>query len=315
VHKNWRRCHRNGNVDDLRIPSSAALASFYRENVLQLATLRFESRTRHASANILFMSDEATEREDMHTYDPRNMIFSAKCKADFEVAAKLRATAFYEDLEARQALPFPPRFVATFRREFAQRESRALEERTRLPSGASSRCICLMSMLNGHRSIGCLDVSLRSGPCASPVNGVCVGEEEDFVYIDNVAVDTASRRKGSASALLEASSDIGISWGACFIYTHVHAQNLAARHLYHSYGFQAPDGVTMLDELSPAKKSQWASPRLMGLMLLRAPLPLKLNFSKIRVDKQCVCGARFEDCSACVCNFATGSRPVSSFKH
>ena len=87
---------------------------------------------------------------------------------------------------------------------------------------------------------GCLDVSVRTGPCASQVNGVCVGEGEEYVYIDNVAVDAGARRRGSASAMLEASSDVAVRWGAGFIYTHVHAENVAARRLYHAYGFRAP---------------------------------------------------------------------------
>jgi hypothetical protein len=102
-------------------------------------------------------------------------IVVAQDMPEFEVAAELRATAFYEDLEARQALPFPPRFVATFRREFAQRERRALKERT-APSGPSRRCLCLMSRLPDLGLVGCLDVSVRNGPCASQVNGVCVTE-------------------------------------------------------------------------------------------------------------------------------------------
>ena len=63
-------------------------------------------------------------------------IFPAEEAAEFEVAAELRATAmFYEDLEARQALPFPPRFIATFRSEFAQRERSALRSAPRSRPG------------------------------------------------------------------------------------------------------------------------------------------------------------------------------------
>ena len=231
-------------------------------------------------------------------------IVVARDMPEFEVAAELRATAFYEDLESRQALPFPPRFVATFRREFAQRERRALKERTAQPSGPSRRCLCLMSRLPDLGLVGCLDVSTRVGPCASQVNGVCVNEGEEYVYIDNVAVDAAARRRGSASAMLEASSDIAMSWGAGVIYTHVHADNLAARRLYHAYGFRAPKGQSIADAMPPGKGAQWASPRLAGLVLLRAPLPLMQAASEKAAAAvgDCTCGGKFPDCDECICH-------------
>ena len=49
----------------------------------------------------------------------------------FEIAATLRATAFYDDLLERGEMPFPARFTAAFRRGIrAERERRALRERT-----------------------------------------------------------------------------------------------------------------------------------------------------------------------------------------
>ena len=231
-------------------------------------------------------------------------IVAAEEASEFEVAAELRATAFYEDLEARQALPFPPRFVATFRREFAQRERRALEERTSQPTGPSRRCLCLMSRAPDLGLTGCLDVSVRTGPCASQVNGVCVGEGEEYVYIDNVAVDAGARRRGSASAMLEASSDVAVRWGAGFVYTHVHAENVAARRLYHAYGFRAPKGIPIKEAISPGKGAQWSSPRLAGLVLLRAPLPLMQAASEKAAAAigDCTCGAKYDECDECVCH-------------
>ena len=231
-------------------------------------------------------------------------IVVAEDASEFEVAAELRATAFYEDLEARQALPFPPRFVATFRREFAQRERRALKERTAQPTGPSRRCLCLMSRAPDLGLTGCLDVSVRTGPCASQVNGVCVGEGEEYVYIDNVAVDAGARRRGSASAMLEASSDVAVRWGAGFIYTHVHADNVAARRLYHAYGFRAPKGIPIAEAMSPGKGAQWSSPRLAGLVLLRAPLPLMQAASEKAAAAigDCTCGAKYDDCDECICH-------------
>jgi ribosomal protein S18 acetylase RimI-like enzyme len=222
---------------------------------------------------------------------------------EFEVAAELRAVAFYEDLEARQALPFPPRFVATFRREFAQRERRALRERTNRPSGPSRRCLCLMAKIPDKGLVGCLDVSVRDGPCCSQVNGACVGDGEEYVYIDNVAVDAGARRRGSASAMLEASSDVAASWGAGFIYTHVHADNVAARRLYHAYVFRAPNGTPISEALSPGAGAAWMSSRLQGLVLLRAPLPLMQAASEKAAAAvgDCTCGAKYEDCDECIC--------------
>ena len=227
----------------------------------------------------------------------------ATAAEEFEVAAELRAAAFYEDLEERQALPFPPRFVATFRREFAQRERRALRERTNRPSGPSRRCLCLMSKTSDLGLVGCADVSVRDGPCCSQVNGACVGNGEEYVYIDNVAVDAGARRRGSASAMLEAASDVAASWGAGFIYTHVHADNVAARRLYHAYGFRAPAGTPISEALSPGAGAAWMSSRLQGLVLLRAPLPLMQAASEKAAAAvgDCTCGAKYEDCDECIC--------------
>ena len=285
-----------------------------------MSTLVPEAETAKGAAPIPVVEDEevaaTAKEEDAAVVTARRTLPSgldivvAQDMPEFEVAAELRATAFYEDLEARQALPFPPRFVATFRREFAQRERRALKERTAQPSGPSRRCLCLMSRLPDLGLVGCLDISVRNGPCASQVNGVCVSEGEEYVYIDNVAVDAAARRRGSASAMLEASSDIAMTWGAEFMYTHVHADNVAARRLYHAYGFRAPNGVPIAEAMSPGKGAQWVSPRLAGLVLLRAPLPLmqqqgeKAATGGVIGEEEdcCTCGATFEDCDECICH-------------
>jgi hypothetical protein len=123
------------------------------------------------------------------------------------------------------------------------------------------------------------------------------------VYVDNVAVDIASRRRGSASAMLEASSDIAMLWGAEFVYTHVHAQNIAARRLYYAYGFRAPEGGSITESLEKCDTAQWISPRLTGLVLLRAPLPLIQVSCKnlLTTFSECRCGAVFGDCDVCIC--------------
>ena len=237
-------------------------------------------------------------------------VFVAEEVVDFKVAADLRAVAFYEDLEERQALPFPSRFVSTFTREFAQRELRALQDRTSVETNNHQRCVCLVAAIAKGGLAGCLDLSERIGPCASQVNGVCVGVDEEYVYIDNVAVDRKSRRQGIASALLETSSNLAVAWGANCVYTHVHADNVAARRLYHSYGFRAPKGKA-LSEVSGAKGVQWTSPRLAGLVLLRAELPLVHKHDRENAKnyfRECTCGANYFACEECICLLAACER-------
>ena len=284
----------------------AAISADALAGTAAVETLEKTSTEENAGQLVAPASDDVADQQVARRSFPSGVeIFPAEEAADFEVAAELRATAFYEDLEARQALPFPPRFIATFRREFAQRERRALKERTAQPSGPSRRCLCLMSRLRSSGAlVGCLDVSVRTGPCASQVNGACVGEGEEYVYVDNVAVDVGARRKGAASAMLEASSDVAIRWGAGFIYTHVHVENIAARRLYHAYGFRAPKGAPIDEAMGPGKSAQWASPRLAGLVLLRAPLPLMQAASEKAAAAvgDCTCGAVFDECDECVCH-------------
>ena len=198
----------------------------------------------------------------------RDNVRIATSEDDFEVVANLRATAFYDDLTERQALPFPPRFTPTFHREFAQRERKALAERVVRPTSACAKCVCLVADDSGEHLvverlrnsssavIGCLDVSIRHNPQSSStryqssaagvvntndsINRYNSGPKtETFVYVDNVAVARRARRRGAAKALLEAASNEAISWGAREMFTHVHCENAAARRLYHAYGFRA----------------------------------------------------------------------------
>jgi ribosomal protein S18 acetylase RimI-like enzyme len=62
--------------------------------------------------------------------------------------------------------------------------------------------------------LGCLDVSWKTGPCGSTINGVCVPDGEEYAYIDNVCVQPDARRAGVASALLDAASDAAVAYGA-----------------------------------------------------------------------------------------------------
>jgi len=213
----------------------------------------------------------------------------------FEIAARLRATAFYDDLLARQALPFPARFIATFHREFAQRERQALRERTTKAVGYATESRCVMTEVGELGLVGCLDVSVRRGPCASQVNGICVSEGATYAYVDNVAVDATARRRGAAKVMLESASAFALERGMTEIWTHVHCDNIAARKLYHRFGFRAPNGAFPLEGSS----KHFAGPRLSGLVLMRAPLPLV--YALDGEADECACGACFDQVEKCIC--------------
>lgn len=213
----------------------------------------------------------------------------------FEIAARLRATAFYDDLLERGEMPFPPRFTATFHREFAQRERRALRERTTRKVGPALESTCYMAECEGMGLVGCLDASVREGPCASQINGVCVRERTSYAYVDNVAVDAGARRRGSARLMMECASDFAEERGLKEIWTHVHCDNLGARALYHSFGFRAPSGAFPENGLP----NYFNGERLKGLILLRAPIPLVYMD---RVEETCGCGACFDGVSECICS-------------
>jgi len=212
----------------------------------------------------------------------------------FDVAAKLRATAFYDDLLERGEMPFPRRFAATFHREFAQRERRALQERTTRRVGQAIESRCFMADVDGLGLVGCLDVSVREGPCASQINGVCVEKGASYAYIDNVAVDASARRRGAARLMMESASDFVLERGIAEVWTHVHAENIGARKLYHTFGFRAPTGAFPETGLP----SYFSGERLKGLILMRAPVPLVFDQ---RLDHECGCGACFENVQHCVC--------------
>ena len=273
----------------------------------------------------------------------RDNVRIATSENDFEVVANLRATAFYDDLTERQALPFPPRFTPTFHREFAQRERKALAERVVRPTSACAKCVCLVADDSGEHLvverlrnsssavIGCLDVSIRHNPrsnstryqsavatdanASDSINRYSNGPKtETFVYVDNVAVARRARRRGAAKALLEAASNEAISWGAREMFTHVHCENTAARRLYHAHGFRAcvPD----IEETSSTEQGEDGLAttttsinnngnrfgRLAGLVMIRAPLPLKRNNEDLPPSESCDCGFEMiEEIDECIC--------------
>lgn len=285
----------------------------------------------------------------------RDNVRIATSEDDFEVVANLRATAFYDDLTERQALPFPPRFTPTFHREFAQRERKALAERVVRPTSACAKCVCLVADDSGEHLvverlrnsssavIGCLDVSIRHNPQSSstryqsPAAGVVNTNDsinrynsgpktETFVYVDNVAVARRARRRGAAKALLEAASNEAISWGAREMFTHVHCENAAARRLYHAYGFRAcvpeveenvltgrgegEDGVTTMTTTMASISTGNRFGRLAGLVMIRAPLPLKRKKEDVPSSESCDCGFEMiEEIDECVCGKSSCKDP------
>lgn len=285
----------------------------------------------------------------------RDNVRIATSEDDFEVVANLRATAFYDDLTERQALPFPPRFTPTFHREFAQRERKALAERVVRPTSACAKCVCLVADDSGEHLvverlrnsssavIGCLDVSIRHNPQSSSTRyqstaaGVVNTNDsiniynsgpktETFVYVDNVAVARRARRRGAAKALLEAASNEAISWGAREMFTHVHCENAAARRLYHAYGFRAcvpeveenvltgrgegEDGVTTMTTTMASISTGNRFGRLAGLVMIRAPLPLKRKKEDVPSSESCDCGFEMiEEIDECVCGKSSCKDP------
>ena len=279
----------------------------------------------------------------------RDNVRIATSEDDFEVVANLRATAFYDDLTERQALPFPPRFTPTFHREFAQRERKALAERVVRPTSACAKCVCLVADDSGEHLvverlrnsssavIGCLDVSIRHNPQSSStryqssaagvvntndsINRYNSGPKtETFVYVDNVAVARRARRRGAAKALLEAASNEAISWGAREMFTHVHCENVAARRLYHVYGFRVvvsaveesatSTGGDGEERLSANSNNGNRFGRLAGLVMIRAPLPLKRDNKDLSSSDSCDCGFEvIEEIDKCVCGKASCKDP------
>jgi ribosomal-protein-alanine N-acetyltransferase len=71
---------------------------------------------------------------------------------------------------------------------------------------------------------------------------VCVWVVSDEAHINNIAVDPRWRRRGIATALLEAALDHGRIRGARRAFLEVRASNLGAQALYQQFGFQ-PAGV------------------------------------------------------------------------
>ena len=152
--------------------------------------------------------------------------FAERARAPLMLGAPARLAC--SSLRTPTLTPLPRRHVAR------EQEIRSLELRTRGRVGASLACTCLVAVAPPAHDdgpdapatplLGCLDVSWKTGPCGSSINGQCVAEGEEFCYLDNVCVAPQHRRSGVASALLAAASDAGVAYGArrCNTSAHLH---------------------------------------------------------------------------------------------
>ena len=114
---------------------------------------------------------------------------------------------------------------------------------------------------------------------------IVVVQKRERLYMWTTWLSREARDAGAAKALLEAASNEAISWGAREMFTHVHCENVAARRLYHAYGFRVV--VSAVEEsatstggdgeegLSANSNNGNRFGRLAGLVMIRAPLPLK----------------------------------------
>ncbi len=331
-------------------PRSEKGMAFLAKKIAKVSSIIPSSNSdpKNSSLTKLEKEEETTKTTSTCNQIGRDNVRVATNENDFEVVANLRATAFYDDLTERQALPFPPRFTPTFHREFAQRERKALAERVVRSTLSCAKCVCLVAddsaedlVVEGLRNsssavIGCLDVSIRHNPLSSSSrykSPVAVTSSNDsyssyssgpetgtFVYVDNVAVARGARRRGAAKALLEAASNEAISWGAREMFTHVHCENVAARRLYHAYGFRVV--VSAVEEsatstggdgeegLSANSNNGNRFGRLAGLVMIRAPLPLKRDNKDVSSSDSCDCGFEvIEEIDKCVCGKASCKDP------
>ena len=331
-------------------PRSEKGMAFLAKKIAKVSSIIPSSNSdpKNSSLTKLEKEEETTKTTSTCNQIGRDNVRIATNENDFEVVANLRATAFYDDLTERQALPFPPRFTPTFHREFAQRERKALAERVVRSTLSCAKCVCLVAddsaedlVVEGLRNsssavIGCLDVSIRHNPLSSSSrykSPVAVTSSNDsyssyssgpetgtFVYVDNVAVARGARRRGAAKALLEAASNEAISWGAREMFTHVHCENVAARRLYHAYGFRVV--VSAVEEsatstggdgeegLSANSNNGNRFGRLAGLVMIRAPLPLKRDDKDVLSSDSCDCGFEvIEEIDKCVCGKASCKDP------
>jgi RimJ/RimL family protein N-acetyltransferase len=159
-------------------------------------------------------------------------------EAELWAVARLRADAYHEDDTSR--------FAATFKKQFAERETASLRQRTQI-GGDGVRCECLVALdgAAGDESpaatvVGCIDLRPPPHGAASPgSSGVPLEDAAEGAYLLNVVVAEQARGKGVGGALMRAAlARAKETHGARRAYTHVEAGNGSAARLYARCGFR-----------------------------------------------------------------------------
>ena len=152
--------------------------------------------------------------------------------------------------------------------------------------------------------VGCLDVSVRAGPCASQVNGVCVGEGEEYVYIDNVAVDVGARRKGPRQRCSRRPATwpfAGVPVSSTPMST---SKTLPARRLYHALRLPRAEGRA--DRRGNGSRERRSVVVAQAGWVGPAPRASAAHAGGERKAAaavgDCTCGAVFDECDECVCH-------------
>ena len=117
------------------------------------------------------------------------------------------------------------------------------------------------------------------------------------MYIDNVAVDARAQARVRVG-VLEASSDVAVR-GAGFL-TRACTRAMAARRLPR-VGSARPRGFRSKGDIS-GEGAQWSSPRLAGLVLLRARLRSCRRRAKAAAAIGIARRGRYDECDECVCH-------------
>mmetsp|Transcript_24993 Transcript_24993/g.41808 ORF Transcript_24993/g.41808 Transcript_24993/m.41808 type:complete len:245 (-) Transcript_24993:177-911(-) len=159
-------------------------------------------------------------------------------KEEVEQVAKLRAEVFYEESFSR--------FVASLKKQFAEKLVEGLQERIAAKAAAELRFCCLIAMMDG-KVIGCADLRIPKE-----------AEKLPGPYLSNVCVCEDARRMGVGMALVAKLLAVGSEWGIEEVFAHVEASNDPARGLYKLCGFteeadeDASDATGSMLKLEPA---------------------------------------------------------------
>lgn len=165
----------------------------------------------------------------------------AKTDDELETCARIRASAFYEELPT-------PRYVINLKRQFARDEFQALVKRTRnLPGSGSPKALCMVALDADGEVVGSVDLRPPFSKTGRQPDGV--PEDVNAAFLVNLAVHTRSRKKGFGSALLrEALVTARQQLEAHRVYAHADATNPASCALYERAGFErcsCPDGTAL----------------------------------------------------------------------